>query len=721
VPLPRGCEVTNGSDELQPMVFLLETFRELIGPEAAGVDAWIERLRGLGGAGVLRVAVAGTVKSGKSTLVNALVGQDILKRGAGIITSLVTRVRPGPEPRATLRLKGWAEVNREATDAALLLAAGHDGRSLDLRSGADRDRIRAALADLGERVLAEGGSFDRNVALLRAYLDGYERIRPWLAEEPRTLELGPDRFAEHRDFAGDDALAVYVDDLVLELPDAGLPPGTELGDCQGYDSPNPRHREKVQAYLMGAHAILYVVSSRVGVREADLRFVRDIKALGLLDATRFVLNADLGEHPTAEDLADIRDRVAAELAPLAGEVEVPVVSALRGLLEVRRARGATLDRKEELLLALWEESPAKALDGFGAFRDGVFQTLAEGRSREVERTVRSALRSAAGALKARVESALAVAREETDRLEEEQDTLARARQEVDASLGAFEKAVRAAATEVREQAFRRVDRVFHPSAGDLALSFLDKVRAIPAPRVETSGDRRRFHREMARVYQEMKAAFQALKVEELNPRAVEAIRAVWAEASGALREAARAPAELLTRNVEAYNREAERLGLPVTPFSPPELDPSIGRRVIPLPSAVTYAGGEHPADRMLGLAAQWTRKAASGWARRLVGRGGRKRFAEGMLADWAEAVRETLLEEARSNLLHYNEQVKYQVVGRNLEALADAWIAAYRELAQAAVQDLSTLERAVDRRRGEKADLIPRLEGIREALEPFAA
>ncbi len=713
--------MTKGSDELQPVVFLLETFRDLVGAEAAGVDAWIERLRGLGGAGVLRVAVAGTVKSGKSTLVNAMVGQDILKRGAGIITSLVTRVRNGPEPRATLRLKGWAEVNREATDAALLLAAGHDGRSLDLRSDADRDRIRAALADLGERVLAEGGSFDRNVALLRAYLDGYDRIRPWLAEEPRTLELGPDRFAEHRDFAGDDALAVYVDDLVLELPDAGLPPGTELGDCQGYDSPNPRHREKVQAYLMGAHAILYVVSSRVGVREADLRFVRDIKALGLLDATRFVLNADLGEHPTAEDLAGIRDRVAAELAPLAGEVEVPVVSALRGLLEARRDGGGGLDRKEELLLALWEESPAKALDGFGAFRDGVFRTLAEGRSQEVERTVRSALRSAAGALKARVESALAVARQETDRLKAEQDTLARARQEVEASLGAFEKAVRAAAAEVREQAFRRVDRVFHPSGGDLALSFLDKVRAIPAPRVETSGDRRRFHREMARVYQEMKAAFQALKVEELNPRAVEAIRAVWAEASGALREAARGPAELLTRNVEAYNREAERLGLPVTPFSPPELDPSIGRRVIPLPSAVTYAGGEHPADRMLALAAQWTRKAASGWARRLVGRGGRKGFAEGMLADWAEAVRETLLEEARSNLLHYNEQVKYQVVGRNLEALADAWIAAYRELAQAAVQDLSTLERAVDRRRGEQVDLIPRLEGIREALEPIAA
>ncbi|GAB6061378.1 hypothetical protein JCM30394_01070 [Deferrisoma palaeochoriense] len=713
--------MTNVSEECKPVVFLLETFRELVGAEGAGVDPWIERLRSLEGANGFRLAVAGTVKSGKSTLVNALVGRDVLRRGAGIITSLVTRVRPGPEPRARLRLKGWAEVNREATDAALLLAAGDDGRRVDLRSEADRRRLREALDELGDRALGEGGSFDRNVALLRAYLDGYERIREWLGEEPRELELGPDRFEQHRAFAGDDALAVYVDDLVIELPGTGLPGGVELGDCQGYDSPNPRHREKVQEYLLGAHGILYVVSSRVGLREADLRFVRDIKALGLLEAARFVLNADLGEHPTAEDLAAIRDRVAAELAPLAGRVEVAVVSALRGLLLAKREAGAAVERKEELLLELWEESPARALDGFPGFREALFHTVAEARERETERTVRSAVRGAARALLARVDSALTLAREETTRLAAEQDALVRARAEVEASLGAFEKAVRAAAAEVRERAFRRVDRQFHPSGGEVAERFLAKVRELPAPELGATGDRKRFHREMARVYQEMRAAFQALKVEELNPRAVEAIRAVWAEASSALKDAARGPAELLVRNVEAYNREAQRLGLPVAPFDPPELDPSIGRRVIPLPSAVTYAGGEHPADRALGLAAQWTRKAAAGWARRLVGRTDRAGFAQGMLADWAEAVREVLLEEARSNLLHYNEQVKYQLVAANLEALADAWIAAYRELAQAALQDLSALERAVEERRGQGADLVPRLEGLRDAVAPLAA
>ena len=46
-----------------------------------------------------RLAVVGAVKSGKSTMINALVGQDLLRRGAGILTAMVTRVQPGPDRR----------------------------------------------------------------------------------------------------------------------------------------------------------------------------------------------------------------------------------------------------------------------------------------------------------------------------------------------------------------------------------------------------------------------------------------------------------------------------------------------------------------------------------------------------------------------------------------------------------------------------------------------
>ena len=68
-----------------------------------------------------RLAVVGAVKSGKSTMINALLGQDLLKRGAGILTAMITRVQPGPEPGAVLQFKGWDEINGEIRRALGLL------------------------------------------------------------------------------------------------------------------------------------------------------------------------------------------------------------------------------------------------------------------------------------------------------------------------------------------------------------------------------------------------------------------------------------------------------------------------------------------------------------------------------------------------------------------------------------------------------------------------
>ncbi len=51
---------------------------------------------------VIRVAVVGPVKSGKSTFINSLFEGDYLKRGAGVVTSMVTRIRSGSTLKATL-------------------------------------------------------------------------------------------------------------------------------------------------------------------------------------------------------------------------------------------------------------------------------------------------------------------------------------------------------------------------------------------------------------------------------------------------------------------------------------------------------------------------------------------------------------------------------------------------------------------------------------------
>ena len=54
---------------------------------------------------IIRVAIVGTIKSGKSTFLNSIFKGEYVKRGAGVITSIVTRVRNGERLRAKLFFK----------------------------------------------------------------------------------------------------------------------------------------------------------------------------------------------------------------------------------------------------------------------------------------------------------------------------------------------------------------------------------------------------------------------------------------------------------------------------------------------------------------------------------------------------------------------------------------------------------------------------------------
>ncbi|TFV59084.1 Isoniazid-inducible protein iniC [Mycobacterium sp. PS03-16] len=71
----------------------------------------------------IRIALAGTLKAGKSTLVNALVGEDIAPTDATEATRIVTWFRHGPTPKVTANHRGGRRSNvpiaRDPQDRAL--------------------------------------------------------------------------------------------------------------------------------------------------------------------------------------------------------------------------------------------------------------------------------------------------------------------------------------------------------------------------------------------------------------------------------------------------------------------------------------------------------------------------------------------------------------------------------------------------------------------------
>lgn len=352
------------------------------GGEPSRVTAWQGRaatLRSRLQAREARVAVVGPVKSGKSTLVNALLGVDLLPRGAGVLTAQATAVRRGAAASVTVAWRTPAQVDTRFSH--LLGMLGRPG-DWSLAEAAHRAAAAAAVA----------GSAEPAAAALEALLAGYDAARLRLGTTQTGVPLPADGLSR---WAARDETALFLGSLEVTTPAATLPPGLVLLDCQGYDAWNPCHGAELLDALQQADALVYVVSSRVGLRDADQRLLGQVQGLGLLRLTRFVLNVDWGELRRPAELARVRDAVGRQVADLGGSTPV-AFSALQALLEpLALADPAALSAGERRLLDAWDaDCSAGMADGretFGEFRADLWRAAAEERDAVVLRRLRADL------------------------------------------------------------------------------------------------------------------------------------------------------------------------------------------------------------------------------------------------------------------------------------------------------------------------------------------
>jgi GTPase SAR1 family protein len=303
----------------------------------------------------VRVAVVGAIKSGKSTFINALLQNDHLKRGAGVVTSIVTRVRNGKNLSATLYFKSWEEVNADISQASVFLpSVQNDERpdGLDIRNPVDRTDLQNALNSVDAEYMVTNGARNMNAALIASYLKGYDSVKDIVRDEAIIQRHDGSHFMNHRAFVGDDSRAVYLKDIELAIDSEWLADNLEIADCQGSDSPNPLHLAMIQDYLLLTHLIVYVVSSRTGLRQADIRFLSMIKTMGIADNILFVINCDFSEHESLESLRFLIDRIREEIALIRPDPDVFVFSSLFNLF---RAVQPDLPEKDRMRLLQWEQ------------------------------------------------------------------------------------------------------------------------------------------------------------------------------------------------------------------------------------------------------------------------------------------------------------------------------------------------------------------------------
>lgn len=515
----------------------------------------------------IRIAAVGPIKSGKSSFVNALLGGDYLKRGAGVVTSFVTRVGSGPDLTAQLVFKTWSEINDDIEQALVLFPAldWHTEKGqFDIRAETERAALAQALETLTPEQLVSQDARNANSVLLSSYLNGYARVEDLITETPAVIRYGEERFAEHRDFAGNDDLAVYLKDIQLEIRSPHLERHVEIADCQGSDSPNPLHLAMIQDYLLETHFIVYVISSRTGLRRADIKFLSIIKKMGILDNILFVFNADFSEHDSLEDLQNLRAKVAAELAILRPDPEIYTFSALFNLF---RAGEDQLTDKDRGRLAQWRGdkdlvafSDAESQRFLNDLQHKLIDEAAFLRLRNhVERLlvmaadIGSVLKMKQELLRADEDRAGGIVR----RIGANRQRMAQIRSVIKNTLdGGIHK--------LRKEMRIDVDRFFDPHATDIMRQMTDFIRTYHVPawqehlqNLATAG----FANTLYHVYQEFKQALDGFIAETINPEIFRFIRDRERRLVEYLHTVAEPYSAMVAEAVAEFQETAEDLGI----------------------------------------------------------------------------------------------------------------------------------------------------------------
>jgi hypothetical protein len=380
-------------------------------PAVAGAFPDFARLAAAGeGTRVRSVYLLGTIKSGKSTLVNALLGRDVMPRGAGVKTFNLTRARHRAAPASRVVFRTGEQLAAQlAFDFRLLGVAArvppapYDPASVaPLEATLERfetlcredDRLQALDADpslfgLLPLALARVRRTIAGLVQLHAAHDAGTVAR---IAEAAQLRYDGDAFDGYLDWTASPDLGALIREIELGLPfPEGLPQNLELVDCQGSDSLNPLDFADVESVVQQADRIVYVVQSRLGLRQGDRYLLSHLADVGAAPRLLAVFNVEAFDALAPDEFDALLERARADVHRNA-RAEVPLL-AVNSLAELDAALGETDEL--DLMRRLWDKREARGvlerLDADGAGLRRALATLAAAREDGDDAELRAAL------------------------------------------------------------------------------------------------------------------------------------------------------------------------------------------------------------------------------------------------------------------------------------------------------------------------------------------
>ncbi len=661
---------------------------------------------------IVRVAVVGAIKSGKSTFVNSLFMGDYVMRGAGVITSIVTRIRKGKALTASLYFKSWDDINSEITNAMVLLPSADDiltGDGFDIRRKKNRELLQNALDSLDADQWITDDSRNINSLLLLSYLKGYERVKKIIQSDAGTQRQFRKNFGDHRSFVSNDALAVYLRDIELEINSGTLDSHIEIADCQGSDSPNPLHLTAIQDYLVRTHLIVYVISSRTGLRQADIKFLSIIKRMGILDNMLFVLNCDFSEHESTDDLKGLVERVEEELSLLKPDPAIYTLSALYNLFKTRKDELSQRDRQR---LIQWKKE--KKLVGFSdgntdRFMSAFNDKVTSGRSSLLLKNNVERLNVIISGLRDWVQINHEVFSRDAESASAIVDKIKQHHLQINGIKAMINSTLDGAVQKVRQELKRDIDQFFDVRYGDIMEDLLALIRgfSISVSDYRETLEKAGFSNTLYQVFQEFKQTLDTYMAETINPEVIRFVRSkeTWTRQ---YLEAIASPYESIAR--EAISEYADSMGQFGISLSPdplqrmdlPDMDTirAVAGLSLPPAAAVMHYSTRIRTEAAVRLGFYSVAKLFKRMLKKKI----RNQKEEGLLAlkDSVSRMKKDTEVSVIAHFKDYKENIKFQYLFKIVDAVASSFSKKLDDQFRACGTDLAKLMEQVGRRQDDR-------------------
>jgi hypothetical protein len=334
------------------------------------------------------------------------------------------------------------------------------------------------------------------------------------------------------------------------------------------------HLAMIQDYLLLTHLIVYVISSRTGLRQADIQFLSMIKKMGILDNILFVVNCDFSEHESVQELKTLVGRVYEELALIKPEPEVFTFSALFNLFSSPRLK---LSEKDQLRMLQWkaeEELTEFSVEETMRFQWAFDLKLSGGRGAVLLRNHLERLNVILSGMVNWIGVNRDILARDSEGAQEFMHKLEDQQKRIDQMKIVLETTISGAVAKIKKKLNVDVNRFFDVHSGEIIkkiFTFIKDYKGLAKP-VKAKADLPAVSKTMYLGYQDFKQSLDKFITEDINPEVIRFVKLQEKETGTYFETITRPYNAMLSDAYDQYIRMLKKLGVSLNIEGNPKIE-----------------------------------------------------------------------------------------------------------------------------------------------------